>query len=210
MAGVSNETNTPPPAGRLKTGFYHLPRVEPNPHQKSTPISYRRVASMPQQLPSNAGVQAQIDVDGDRSPMGLPSSPPTVDFTHGSRNGNSEGPVTTKMKERKRNSVSIKPILKRHSSAAVKTTTDINPHPASMRKPDPRLIISALEPLVAVDSPLKKPADVLDVYDLLGMHQLDQLDFEERDIARTNKSQARSSRGEMGERAFNPLYPVFS
>ena len=75
-------------------------------------------------------------------------------------------------------------------------STILDPHPASTRKPDPRLIVSTLE-LVVLD-PLKKPADVLDVYDLLGMHQLDQLDFEERDILRGNNDKSYSK--EMGKK----------
>ena len=68
-------------------------------------------------------------------------------------------------------------------------------HPASMRKPDLRLIVSTLE-LVILNS-LKEPADFL-VYSLLGMHQLDQLDFEGCEIAR-GKSCQTNLRGEMGK-----------
>jgi hypothetical protein len=158
---------------------------------------------MPQPIPSV--IQTQIDIDRDRIARGL-ISPPIVDFTRfddryrGPRNGNFEG-LVAKTKQRHGRSVSIKPILKRnpHSSGATKhnNTVDLilNPHPASLRKPDPRLIVSTLE-VVLVDS-LKKPTDVLDVFDLLGMHQLDQLDFEERENARRNSTQI-SPRGEMG------------
>lgn len=210
-SGVSNETNIPRTSRSFATkhGHQHLSR-EPMPQTSTPATSHRRVASMPRSLPSVT--QTQIDIDGDRVARGL-VSPPIVDFTRfddgyrGPRNGNFEG-LVTKMKQTSRR-VSIKPILKRspHSSGASRndpTNIVSNPHPASMRKPDPRLIVSALESIVP-DSP-KKPADVLDVYELLGMHQLDQLDFEERHIARSNNSQTRP-RGEMGSN-FNPLLVV--
>ena len=90
----------------------------------------------------------------------------------------------------------IKPILKRNSSLSSPTDIVLDPHPASSRKPDPRLVVSTLERVVL--DPLKKPADILDVYDLLGMHQLDQLDFEEREIYRGNTAKP-YPRGEMGK-----------
>lgn len=204
-AGVSNETNVPH-IGRpsaTKIGYQH-----PSNAQASTPTPHRRLTSMPQRLPSV--IQAQIDIDGDRIARGL-LSPPIVDFTRfddryrGPRSGNFEG-LVTKTKQINVNNVSIKPILKRnpHSSGLMKNNTSdmiLDPHPASLRKPDPRLIISALEAVV-LDS-VNKPADFLDVYDLLGMHQLDQLDFEERDMARGDSDQT-YSRGEMGK-DLNPL-----
>lgn len=197
-AGVSNsnETNIPPSrstrSSATKTAYQHLHRG---------PSSHRRVASMPQPLPSVT--QAQIDIDGDKIARGL-VSPPLVDFTRfedqyrGPRNGNFEGLVikTTQTNGRR---VSIKSILKRNPSGVTKNNSTVDKIldtlPASTRKPDPRLIISTLE-VVLLDSP-KKPADVLDVYDLLGTHQLDQMDFEEREIARGNNSQI-LPRGEMG------------
>ena len=196
---VSDETNTPRTvkSSATKASYQHLLR-EPI-LQTSTPSSHRRIASMPQPLPSVT--QAQIDIDGDRIARGL-ISPPIVDFTRfddqyrGPRNGNFEG-LVTRMKRTNGRSVSIKPILKRnpHSGVIKNNNTILDPHPASTRKPDPRLIVSTLE-LVVLD-PLKKPADVLDVYDFLGMHQLDQLDFEERDIARGNGGQT-CPKGVMG------------
>ena len=153
---------------------------------------------MPQPLPSV--IQTQIDIDGDRIARGL-TSPPIVDFTRfddqyrGPRNGYFEG-LVTKMKKSNRRSVSIKPISKRNSLSGPNNII-LDPHPASTRKPDPRLIVSTLERVVL--DPLKKPADVLDVYDLLGMHQLDQLDFEEREIERGNTSGKSYPRGEMGK-----------
>lgn len=154
---------------------------------------------MPQ--PSSSAIQAQMDIDADRIARGL-FSPPIVDFTRfddqyrGPRNF--EG-LITKTKRTIRRSGGIKAILKRnpHSSGVTKNNSvdvPLDPQPAFMRKPDPRLIVSTLE-LVVLDSQ-KKPADVLDVYDLLGMHQLDQLDFEEREIARGDTSQSHP-RGEL-------------
>ena len=194
-AVVANETNTPTAKSpATKTSYQHLSR-DPN-LQNSTPSSHRRIVSMPQPLPSVS--QAQIDIDGDRIARGL-ISPPIVDFTRfddqyrGPRNGYFEG-LVTKTKTKNGRSVSIKPILKQNPMKSNNTILD--PHPASTRKPDPRLIVSTLE-LVVLD-PLKKPADVLDVYDLLGMHQLDQLDFEERDILRGNNDKTYSK--EMGKK----------
>ncbi|KAF8809756.1 Rho GTPase activation protein [Phlegmacium glaucopus] len=206
-AGVSNETNTPRIGRPLATkiGYQHPSRDQNA--QVSTPTSHhRRLVSMPQPLPSV--IQAQIDIDGDRIARGL-ISPPIVDFTHfddryrGPRSGHFEG-LVTKTKQTNGSNVSIKPILKRNpqSFGVMKNNTSdmiLDPHPASLRKPDPRLIVSALEAVVL--DPLKKPADLLDVFDLLGMHQLDQLDFEERDIARGNSSQSypRGERVVLGE-----------
>ena len=198
VASEMNTTSRAPNPSATKTLYQHLSR-EPN-LLTSTPSSHRRIVSMPQPLPSV--IQAQIDIDGDRIARGL-ISPPIVDFTRfddryrGPRKGNFEG-LVTRMKKTNRRSVSIKPILKRnpHSGVIINDNTILDPHPASTRKPDPRLIVSTLE-LVVLDSH-KKPADVLDVYDLLGMHQLDQLDFEEREIARGNGGQSRT-RGVMGK-----------
>ena len=196
-AVVANETNTPRSTAKSSARKTSPRSREPN----RPPSSHHRIASMPQPLPSV--IQAQIDIDGDRIARGL-ISPPIVDFTRfddqyrGPRNGYFEG-LVTKVKRRNGRSVSIKPILKRNShSGAVKNndSTISDPHPASIRKPDPRLIVSTLE-LVVLDS-LEKPADVLDVYDLLGMHQLDQLDFEERETARGNSGQT-CPKGELGK-----------
>ena len=197
-AVVANETNTPrsPKSSATKTSYQqHLSR-DPNP--QSSTAYHRRITSMPQPLPS--AIQTQIDIDGDRLARGL-ISPPIVDFTHfddkyrGPRNGYFDG-LVTKMKKSNRRTVSIKPILKRNSlSGASNLNTILDPLPASTRKPDPRLIVSTLERVVL--DPLKNPADVLDVYDLLGMHQLDQLDFEEREIERGNTAKACPKR-EMG------------
>ena len=121
-------------------------------------------------------MQAQSDIDGDRIIRGL-GSPPIVDFTRfedryrGPYSGNFEG-LVTKMKQADGRNISIKPILKRnpHSSGVMKDNAGnmrLDPHPASARKPDPRLIISALEAVIL--NSFKKPTDVLDVFDLLGM-----------------------------------------
>ncbi|KAF5311856.1 hypothetical protein D9619_002312 [Psilocybe cf. subviscida] len=72
------------------------------------------------------------------------------------------------------------------------------PAPASARKPDPRRVLSALEGMLGDEY---KISDYLHSHELLGMHQLDQLDFEERDRARamflkTGKLNVR--RGEKG------------
>ena len=198
-AVVANETNTPPTPkpSTTKTSYQHLSRDPIS--QISSPSYHRRIASMPQPLPSV--IQAQIDIDDDRIGRGL-ISPPIVDFTRfddqyrGPRNGYFEG-LVAKMKKTNRRSIGNKSISNRNSLSGVmkNNKTILDPHPASTRKPDPRLIVSTLE-LVVLD-PLKKPADVLNVYDLLGMHQLDQLDFEEREIERGNGKAF--PRGEMGK-----------
>jgi hypothetical protein len=203
----ANETNTPRTgnSSATKNAYQHIYR-DSNLHF-STPSSHRRVASMPQPLPSV--IQAQIDIDGDRIARGL-ASPPIVDFTRfddqyrGPRSGYFEG-LLTKSKPKQTNGRNIKPILKRNPHSSDTADMILDPQPASTRKPDPRLIVSTLE--VVLPDSLKKPADVLDVFDLLGMHQLDQLDFEEREIARGNTSQ-NHPRKELG-RNFDSLliYP---
>ena len=201
---VANETNTPrnPKSSTTKATYQHLSRdLIPTP---SPPPTHRRISSMPQPLPSV--IQTQLDIDGDRIARGL-VSPPIVDFTRfddqyrGPRNGYFEG-LVTKMKKANRRSLTIKPILKRNSSLSSPTNIILEPHPSSSRKPDPRLIVSTLERVVL--DPLKKPADVLDVYDLLGMHQLDQLDFEEREIYRGNTATP-YPRGELGKNCISFL-----
>ena len=178
------ETNAPRTGRPLNTkavGALNLSR-DPKVSQTSTPTSHRRVASMPQRY--------------DHKIARGPVSPPIVDlasFDTGYRDsrtaGNFEG-LLTKTNQTNESSVSMKQISKRNptSSGGMKNnhTSDmiLDPHPASTRKPDPRLIISALE--LVILHPLEKPLALLDVYDLLGMHQLDQLDFEERDMARRN------------------------
>lgn len=55
--------------------------------------------------------------------------------------------------------------------------------PASARKPDPRLILSSLESVLGAEHDIEKS---LDAHELLAMHQLDQVDFEDRDRTRMN------------------------
>ena len=140
-----------------------------------------RFASMPQPIPSE--LQAQIDIDNDRIARGL-ASPPLIDFTtfedtyRGPRSGKGFEGLFAESVEPK-----IKPILKRNRSSSVgvfnaqKTFSPLNL--TSERKPDPRRIVAALEQVLNLG-----PQDVgehLDIHELLGMHQLDQLNFEERD-----------------------------
>lgn len=55
------------------------------------------------------------------------------------------------------------------------------PLPASSRKPDPRLILSSLESVLGAETSTGK---YLNAHELLAMHQLDQVDFDDRDRMR--------------------------
>jgi len=60
------------------------------------------------------------------------------------------------------------------------TTTDASdmaPQAAVQRKPDPRLVLAALKDILGSEREIDEH---LDGHELLAMHQLDQLDFEER------------------------------
>jgi hypothetical protein len=114
------------------------------------PTSHRRLASIPQPIPSE--IQGQIDIDGDRIARGL-VSPPIVDFTRfddkyrGPRSGNFEG-LVTKTKQTNGSGVSIKPILKRspHSSGVMKnsnTNMILDPHVAEVGVADVVVVVIA-------------------------------------------------------------------
>jgi len=139
---------------------------------------------MPQTIPSE--LQAQIDIDNDRIARGL-ASPPLIDFS--TFEDTYRGPRDKEFKGLFAESVEpkIKPILKRNRSSsaggfnAQKTFSPLNL--SSDRKPDPRLIVAALEQVRNLG-----PQDIgehLDIHELLGMHQLDQLNLEERDAIRS-------------------------
>ena len=55
------------------------------------------------------------------------------------------------------------------------------PLPASSRKPDPRLILSSIESILGSEIIVRK---YLNTHELLAMHQLDQVDFDDRDRTR--------------------------
>ncbi len=55
------------------------------------------------------------------------------------------------------------------------------PLPASSRKPDPRLILSSVESILGSEIVVSK---YLNTHELLAMHQLDQVDFDDRDRTR--------------------------
>lgn len=170
----------------------------PTRNSASVSTSRRRYASMPQDLPSN--LQVQIDIDNDRIARALASSsPPIVDFTRfedmyrGPRIGDFEGLVPYRnragiVKNGLRSSSSgEKPSLKTETpipvmmggrSNASLSVPGITALPASVRKPDPRLIIASLRDILGKSCRVE---DYLDSFELLAAHQLDQLDFEERD-----------------------------
>jgi hypothetical protein len=86
------------------------------------------------------------------------------------------------------------------------TGSDLVPHPAAQRKPDPRLVLSSLKDILGVDSE-QQIDEYLNGHDLLAMHQLDQLDFEERDIVkndlkRTSKLHVQGRKGALGSFSF--------
>jgi len=179
---------------------------------------------MPHPLPS--AIQAQIDIDNDRRARGL-ASPPIVDFTRfedtyrGPRSGNYEGLIAThKGKADKKhggmrsNSIGVKPALKATaptvnfgdtsgkiaSLPAGGSESDMAPQPAAQRKPDPRVILSALKDILG---PERETDEYLDGYEILALHQLDQLDFEERDMVmaefqRSGKLKIQGQKGALG------------
>ncbi|KIM42350.1 hypothetical protein M413DRAFT_132106 [Hebeloma cylindrosporum] len=225
--GASPGTHTSA-LGALKKTAYHMlskttgtthPVHERRPSPPKSPLAPepngRRYASMPHPLPS--AIQAQIDIDNDRRARGI-GSPPIVDFTRfedtyrGPRSGNYEGLIasrTSKAGGTRSSSIGIQP-------AALKTTaptvhfgdtygkmdtassgSDMAPHPAAQRKPDPRLILSALKDILGSE---REIGEYLDAHELLALHQLDQLDFEERDTVmvafqRTGKLQMQGGKG---------------
>ncbi|KAF8161657.1 hypothetical protein B0H34DRAFT_701973 [Crassisporium funariophilum] len=169
--------------------------------------AHRRFVSMPNPIPSE--IQARIDIDGDRIARAL-ASPPIVDFTQftdtyrGPSNRNFEGLIAQEtFKGTKNNTNTGKPRLKRNLYSSTRMVPShkmvVSPHPAAGRKPDPRLIVSSLE-VVLGPIPI---GNYLDVYDLLAMHQLDQMDFEERDSARAKMAsgQKMEATGVKGEKA---------
>lgn len=166
----------------LKRSYRPLSRALDS--QRITPKYRPRFASLPHPIPSE--LQAQIDIDNDRIARGL-ASPPLTDFStfedtyRGPRGKGFEGLFAPSVEPK------IKPILKRNRSLsagvsnAQKTFSPLNL--SSDRKPDPRRIVAALEQVLNLG-----PQDVgehLDIHELLGMHQLDQLNFEERDAIRS-------------------------
>jgi hypothetical protein len=166
----------------LKRSYRPLSRALDS--QRIMPKYRPRFASMPQPIPSE--LQAQIDIDNDRIARGL-ASPPLVDFStfedtyHGPRDKEFEGLCAESVEPK------IKPILKRNRSSSARVfdaQKSFSPLTLSSdRKPDPRLIVAALEQVL--NSGPQDIGEHLDIHELLGMHQLDQLNFEERDAIRT-------------------------
>uniref|UniRef100_A0A8H8CQH4 Rho-GAP domain-containing protein n=1 Tax=Psilocybe cubensis TaxID=181762 RepID=A0A8H8CQH4_PSICU len=158
----------------------------------STSASRRRYTSMPSDL------QAQIDIDNDCIARGLASSsPPLVDFTHfedmyrGPRIGAFEGLVPYRNRSKTRNGLRSssggekssltdkpRPVTMDGRSTASLSVPGTSTLPASARKPDPRLIIASLRDILGTSYRVE---DYLNSFELLAAHQLDQLDFEERD-----------------------------
>jgi len=171
---------------------------------------------MPHPLPS--AIQAQIDIDNDRRARGI-ASPPIVDFTRfedtyrGPRSGNYEGLIATRKAKAgdkyggmRSSSIGVKPPLKKtiHFDETCGTESDVAPHPAAQRKPDPRLILAALKDILGSE---RETDEYLDGHELLALHQLDQLDFEERDVVmadfqRTGKLQIQGRKGSLGSFLF--------
>jgi hypothetical protein len=178
---------------------------------------------MPHPLPS--AVQAQIDIDNDRRARGI-ASPPIVDFTRfedtyrGPRSGNYEGLIANRKAKvgdkyggMRSSSIGVKPLLKTTAPAvhfdetsrnATTDRSDIEPQPAAQRKPDPRLVLSALKDILGSE---RETDEYLDGHELLAFHQLDQLDFEERDALmadsqRTGKLQIPGRKGALGSFLF--------
>jgi hypothetical protein len=203
---LSKTTGTTTPAARDRRP--EPPKSPSDPEQPSR----RRFASMPHPLPS--AIQAQIDIDNDRRARGI-ASPPIVDFTRfedtyrGPRGGNYEELIATRKAKAgdkyggmRRSSIGVKPASKEaiYFDETSGTESDVAPHPAAQRKPDPRLVLAALKDIFDLEP---ETQEYLDGHKLLALHQLDQLDFEERDVVmadfqRTGKSQIQGRNGGLG------------
>ena len=176
---------------------------------------------MPHPLPS--AIQAQIDIDNDRRARGI-ASPPIVDFTRfedtyrGPRSGNYEGLIATRKAKAgdkyggmRSSSIGVKPASKKtiHFEETSGPESDVAPHPAAQRKPDPRLVLAALKDILGSE---RETNEYLDGHELLALHQLDQLDFEERDVVmadfqRMGKLRIPGRRGGLG--SFLLWFPLF-
>jgi hypothetical protein len=166
---------------------------------------------MPHPLPS--AIQALINIDNDRHARGI-ASPPIVDFTRfedtyrGPRGGNYEGLIATRKAKAgdkyggmRNSSIGVKPASKKtiHFDETYGTESDVAPHPAAQRKPDPRFVLAALKDILGLE---RETDEYLDGHEL-ALHQLDQLDFEELDVViadfqRTGKLQILQIQGRKG------------
>ncbi|KAF8873608.1 hypothetical protein CPB84DRAFT_1798280 [Gymnopilus junonius] len=159
----------------------HKPEPRPPPGEPSS--SRPRFASMPQPLPSE--FQAQLGIDRTRIFRG-PASPPLVDFTRfedtyrAPRTGNFEGLMASTSSS----SSGLKSAFKPNDAllAASSSDSEASPDPAAKRKPDPRLLLSSLSDILGASQEVDEH---LDMHELLAAHQLDQLDFEARESAKT-------------------------
>ncbi|KDR82056.1 hypothetical protein GALMADRAFT_240517 [Galerina marginata CBS 339.88] len=162
----------------------------------------RRFVSMPQLLPSNF---QQIAIENSRIAGGR-GSPPIVDFTRfedtyrGPRNGAFEGLVARQSTPKSRSSSSrmrssssgVKPLLKTNSASPINgllsTDFEASTYPASERKPDPRLLLSTLQDILGFSQRIE---NYFNTHELLGAHQVDQLEFEEREAVKAGAAKKR-------------------
>jgi len=103
-------------------------------------------------------------------------------------------------------SIGVKPASKKviHFDETCGIESDVAPHPAAQRKPDPRLVLAALKDILGSE---RETDEYLDGHELLALHQLDQLDFEERDLVmadfqRKGKLQIQGRKGGLGSFLF--------
>lgn len=175
--------------GTLKKTAHHLLSKTPDVYDH-TPSSRRRFASMPPPQ-----VQPSPPISSNNMHGRAAGSPPIIDFTtfedtyRGTRIGNFEGLMARRSRGNTARNVSegaTKPVPKRPatlSSGAKPIPLTGVPLPASARKPDPRLILSSLENVFGTSQDVD---EYLNAHDLLAMHQLDQVDFDDRDRIRAN------------------------
>jgi hypothetical protein len=198
--------------GTLKKTAHHLLSKTPDVYDH-TPSSRRRFASMPPPQ-----VQPSPTISPNNMHGRAAGSPPIVDFTtfedtyRGTRMGNFEGLMARRSRghtARIASEGATKPVPKRPatpSSGAKPIPLTGVPLPASARKPDPRLILSSLENVLGTSQDVD---EYLNAHDLLAMHQLDQVDFDDRDRIRANlidsgKLEVHGRKGALG--AFSPHF----
>ena len=87
-----------------------------------------------------------------------------------------------------------------HFDETPRTESDMAPHPAAQRKPDPPLVLAASKDILSLE---RETNAYLDGHELLTLHQLDQLDFDECDVVmanfqQTGKLQIQGRKGGLG------------
>ncbi|KJA19164.1 hypothetical protein HYPSUDRAFT_89487 [Hypholoma sublateritium FD-334 SS-4] len=173
--------------GSLKKTAYHLLNKTSDVSDSALPRP--RISSMPsqKQIPL---LDTQVAMDTSHTQRTSVASPPVIDFTNFEDNyrepraGDFDGTMksrTTRKVISGRNGAIESACKGSPIFVNDKVPVSGTPLPASSRKPDPRLILSSLESILGVETSIAK---YLNAHELLAMHQLDQVDFDDRDRMR--------------------------